>query len=321
MQKLNSKQWSNYWNKGTLTTFHKSFQNNYDHEFLTFWQQCFDQIKAGQTVVDLATGNGAVISLLDRHNQKPQLEINAFAVDYSTVNKTFFDQIKHLNCTLLEQTAVESTGLDTGSVDHAYSQYGIEYSDLDQSIQELDRILKKQGAQIHFILHHQSSAVVSDGRSSLAQIEMANVNLDIPDTVKNILPIIDHVKNNPNDAASKSQADLLRDELNYKVNRLIQFANQQTDPGYVNYFLSGISTLFQPNQGNLEDKLNTLTEIDAETQSLQQRMQDLVSVALSDEAVSALCQQLTQIGFQDPKTSALVYQSQHNMGLCLSAER
>ena len=76
---LNDDEWTQFWRHGSVTTFERSGNPNYEGEIREFWQLQFGALPRGVRVVDLATGNSAVALLAAEYSSKNgmQFEINA----------------------------------------------------------------------------------------------------------------------------------------------------------------------------------------------------------------------------------------------------
>lgn len=60
---LTDDEWEQFWRHGSVTTFERSGNPNYDGEIREFWERQFATLREGARIVDLATGNGAVALL------------------------------------------------------------------------------------------------------------------------------------------------------------------------------------------------------------------------------------------------------------------
>ena len=161
MKKIDAQSWSFMWQANSLTTFGSTdFVENYDGAILEFWQS---QLQGELShVVDLACGNGALTWIANDllNSQQPQATITG--VDFAAI-----DPFKVLGrkpddypaITFIGNSPIEQLPFADGSVDIAISQYGLEYSDLDQSIPEIARVLTPAG-KMSFILHARDGDLV-----------------------------------------------------------------------------------------------------------------------------------------------------------------
>ena len=308
MNRLSSKHWSNYWDKGTVTTFYKKFNDNYDGEIKEHWQEAFSLLPEKACIIDLATGNGALLSLLSQYAENKQLPYEAIGIDFAELNPKITEKVINKHTRMLENTMIEDTGLPAESVDLAISQFGFEYADMALAVKELDRILKPQ-AQVNFIMHAEHSMIIYDGHNSLRQIELVNKQLKLNDIIRKIIPAIHNLRETGKQKF-KARADRLRDQLNESINTMTQFAETIADPSYIDFYYEHALGLFkgQVSQNfSLQQKMDQLDWVEAETVSLKLRMEDLTSVAMSDGSNARITSLLESIGLQNVVIKPFIY--------------
>jgi ubiquinone/menaquinone biosynthesis C-methylase UbiE len=153
--------WTNLWNNNIVTSFGATmFSNNYDHEVVDFWQQ--ELQGSYKHVVDLACGNGALVWIANEIlNQKsPQTQITG--VDIANINpfkSLGKDPDNFPKVNFIGNTPIESLPFEDQSIDIVLSQYGAEYSNLDQTVKDAYRVLIKTG-KLCLILHSSDSIVL-----------------------------------------------------------------------------------------------------------------------------------------------------------------
>ncbi len=308
MNRLSSEHWSNYWDKGTVTTFYKKFNDNYDGEIKEHWQEAFSQLSEKSCIIDLATGNGALLSLLSQFAEKNKLSYEGIGIDFAELNPKITEKVINKHTRMIENTMIEDTGMPKNSVDLAISQFGFEYADMALAVKELDRILKPK-AQVNFIMHAEHSMIINDGHNSLRQIELVNKQLKLNDIIRKIIPAI-HELRETGKQKFKARADRLRDQLNESINTMTQFAETISDPSYIDFYYEHALGLFKGQVSqtfSVQQKMDQLDWVEAETASLKLRMEDLTSVAMSDAHNQKITHLLNDIGFQDIKIAPFVY--------------
>ena len=86
LKKLTSSDWSKFWLNKTTTSFYDIFQDNYSGEIKSFWFEQLSKISDDATVLDLATGNGALPFLFGEYATKYSKSYTVNAIDYSKIN-------------------------------------------------------------------------------------------------------------------------------------------------------------------------------------------------------------------------------------------
>ena len=160
-----SNYWSQYWQQGHLTSFGEDIKGNYDGRLKSVWESAFANLKSDSTVLDIGTGNGALVALL--YDVVDNSELPAiYAVDLATV--CVDDELKAVSekTEFISQVNCEHTSFGDNSFDLVVSQFGIEYSNLKKSIVEVSRLLKSGGVA-KFVCHHKDSIIVKPNLSIL----------------------------------------------------------------------------------------------------------------------------------------------------------
>jgi len=151
--RLNAAQWSRYWEKGTITTFHGRFGENYDGPVRDFWHGVFAALPARASIVDLATGNGAVALLAAQYGHRTGKTFDIVGIDSADIDparrfagKAYARHLRRIR--FLANRPVEATALPDRGQDLATSQFGIEYADAVPTAAEIARTLKPRAATL-----------------------------------------------------------------------------------------------------------------------------------------------------------------------------
>ena len=155
--------WSEYWRNGRLTPF--DHLPNYQGATATFWEQQFKRLTRNARVLDVCSGNGAIALLAQQYSERINGAFDISAVDAADIDPTlitsnspefqpFIRAINYIKNTRLEE-------LDTGGepYDLVTSQYGVEYTNLDESAKRM-RTLLKTGGHFAVVTHTPESIVV-----------------------------------------------------------------------------------------------------------------------------------------------------------------
>jgi len=136
------------------------FPAGYDGAMLAFWKTQLDG--AFEHIVDLATGNGALVWIAHDIQSRQARPARISGVDladidpFTALNKSPED---YPTVSFIGNTPVDSLPFADRSVDVVISQYGIEYSNLEKTIPEIARVLTGAG-KMCVILHDEESVIV-----------------------------------------------------------------------------------------------------------------------------------------------------------------
>lgn len=163
--------WTRYWRSGALHSCAGSYAGNYDGAIGSFWSRAWARLGPGDRVLDLASGNGALPRLLLDRVDDPG--VGCDAVDLAPVGPAWVEQLPAVQRSRLAfhgGTPAESLPFAGGSHALVTSQYGLEYTDLDRSVPELLRVLRRPG-RVALLLHHAASRPVALARDELGHID------------------------------------------------------------------------------------------------------------------------------------------------------
>ena len=262
-----NKYWSQYWQQGYLTSFGKDIKNNYNGEIKNTWSQFFSTISDHDSVLDIGTGNGALLALA--LNEK-KTNCKYFGIDYAQLNITNKLLTSNSNVELLQNVSAEDLPFEEDFFTHIISQFALEYTNIEKSIKEIARVIKPSGS-FKFICHHQESTIVLPNKVILQlslKIKQKNGVLSTLNKLTDALASKE--TNNP-------AAEILRKKLNKQLNELSKIGN---DAFLSTNILLLIKTIFSKKH-NLNDN-EVIKQYKNELQGSIHRLNDLVTVALSE---------------------------------------
>jgi ubiquinone/menaquinone biosynthesis C-methylase UbiE len=142
-------------------------------EIAATWQKWFAECPGGSRILDIATGNGIVLTHAAAAGRKSHRAFALTGVDLAEI-----DPVRYLSsleddmraATFIGGVAAEHLPFEAGSFDGVVSQYGLEYADLDQALAEVARVLVPGGI-LHWLAHSESSEVVQQNREQALEVE------------------------------------------------------------------------------------------------------------------------------------------------------
>jgi len=153
-----SEHWSEYWEQGYITSFGDAFKMNYQGEIKALWQNFSRTLDKHSKVLDIGTGNGAVIELIQSVSQH-----ECVGIDQATIN----DKVtKLINGSFISNISAEKMPFKDNDFDVVTSQFALEYSDVDLSLSEISRVLSLKG-KLRLVCHHENSIIVKPNKQIL----------------------------------------------------------------------------------------------------------------------------------------------------------
>jgi ubiquinone/menaquinone biosynthesis C-methylase UbiE len=287
--------WSQYWQQGYLTSFGQDIQGNYSGELKACWDSFFESLTPKSQILDIGTGNGAIIKL--GINLEKKMDFIFHGVDSAklAVSKDLLDNsniqfhpevdVKHLPFKDLQFQAV-------------VSQFALEYMELELAIAQLSRVLCKQG-QFQFVMHDLSSIIVMPNLNILLSAQ----RLVSPNGCFTLLKkLADELAVKNDDAAEK-----IRLSLNEQIGKEMAEDSQSLLSTNFPQMIKAIFT----NGVSEEKRLKQVEFFEQELIGQIERLSDLVQAALSEEKKQTLMSLLEQNGLVVNQTKQIIDANGH----------
>lgn len=289
--------WENYYSSGQLATCPTGPDGGYDQELRTVWEDFFTPLPQGAKLLDLGTGNGAVIAIAAALGASLGRQWQLHGSDLASIDplRDVADGAQRF-AGVVFHPRVASEHLPFGcEFDAVCGQYALEYADMPAALAEVARVLRPGGRAL-FITHHEQSVILGNARASLAECALV---LDEWQVFARLRPWL---CSDGADAAQREQAALGLQQLVRQLKEAVAQAAREATPG------GGLilrATLDAVHQLLVLRTRAGPSVVDAEIDVAQrqvlasrQRLQDLVDRALSEQAVESLLQAARASGLQ-----------------------
>jgi ubiquinone/menaquinone biosynthesis C-methylase UbiE len=161
--------WTRYWSRGRIAACSGDEDGNYFPEIKRRWTGFFNLLNDGDAILDVATGNGAVLALALNYAERLKIQFSLFGVDRANpVDTGLADKAAALGCILQLQgdTPAEALPFEDARFHAVTSQYALEYTDLSRSVPEIARVLQA-GGELMLITHTRESDIMDQTRIEL----------------------------------------------------------------------------------------------------------------------------------------------------------
>jgi ubiquinone/menaquinone biosynthesis C-methylase UbiE len=277
--------WSAYWSQGHKTSFGNEFRHCYEGRIQEAWRDVFKTIKSESNVLDLCTGNAALLRLAEQ-DMANFTEVNFTGVDYANV--TASDKFTELNnIQLLFNVDIENLPLKNNTYNVVISNYGIEYSDLSKSLAEVSRIMSDKGDVI-FICHFYESVFIKSNKQELMMINAMLEKHGVLETMQGLIEALNNKRIHSTSPSGKEfikaveDAEQYRHRLNEQLdvtaNNFSHAFHQSNFLGFLKYLLSA----------KTENKKHELEQFKRDMSSHQGRLFEMVNSALAKEQIEQL---------------------------------
>ena len=301
--------WTSYWREGPVSSFGEQTPEWYESRLLPFWVRTFEAQEMGSTILDLATGNGAVTRIAADVNRRQDKKFRLLAVD--RVPTTAPEGVELLPNMPLEE-------LDTGlEADLVTSQFGLEYSRLELSLPRLPSILKPSGRLV-MVAHHRDSVLSDNSRLELREYRAVLSDEPLFERMEKLL----RVMGSPKTAAERQrlQRNKAAQSARLAVNRSISKLTGRFHDGLViAHLLQQLSPLFQQGMPRpVDEKLHYLAQVRRDLKRARQRLNDQIAAALDDTAVEKLKNLAAQQSLNSTRTERLETDDGHLLAWVLA---
>ncbi|MDG2393288.1 MAG: methyltransferase domain-containing protein, partial [Thalassotalea sp.] len=289
--------WSQYWRQGHLTSFGEDIADNYEGSLKNVWQGLFTGFNAQDRVLDIGTGNGALVSLI--HNE---LEVANYpyisAVDLAEINVNQDVKDKSSKTEFIDYTNCEQLPFAQQSFSYVISQFGIEYSKLSLSLAQIAKVLKI-GGKCQFVCHHPDSIIVKPNVAILkASIDLRSSKGGFTLLQELLVELYKNGRGSP-------KSEKLRAKLNKYIGTNIEKNNEAFQA--TNFPLL-VKTIFQQmNDKLLQQKI--IAQFKQELAGSIERLSDLSRAALSKDKLNTIKACCSKLGLEIENIST-VYDEQ-----------
>ena len=320
--------WNRYWDYGNLHSFSQVTPGQYGGVIATFWDQQFQRLRAGDRVVDIATGNGAIALMALEAAQRMGRSVQIHGTDRAAIDPahSLADPTLRERASAIRfhgHTPAEALPFEAASINLACSQFGLEYSDLERSIPELARVLAA-GGHAALMLHHADSAAVEAAGREARQLDFVLDDVRLYAHARLFLHALTEVdpatrgrrKKLPAKAAKKRQA------LDRSIERIQAAAAQAEDDrlllGPLNYVheVLAMTERVGPSQA-----LDWLEEARRRVSAMRARLAAMQAAALDEPAMTRCARALEQAGFATPAIEVVCEAQERILGWSVVAQR
>jgi SAM-dependent methyltransferase len=161
--------WDRYWAQGTLHSCTNAFGGNYEGPILEHWRSWFQALGDGSRVVDIGTGNGAIAAIAMAVSRDRSAGFEVHGVDLAAIDPMgSVPGAAELLAGIQFHPSTSAADLpfDAASIDAMTGQFALEYTPVEDVIEELVRVLAP-GGRAAFMVHHSSSVVLETTRADL----------------------------------------------------------------------------------------------------------------------------------------------------------
>lgn len=308
--------WERYYQTGAIATG-PAGAHGYEGAVRALWEGYFARLPEEATIVDLGTGNGALVEIALDVARLLGRRWEVHGVDAARIDP-FRDvpgAAERLAGAIFHPgIRAQALPFAAGSVTAACGHYALEYMPLAETLAELARVLAP-AAPAQFVLHHVDSRLVATARADLEAYACVLDEVAILDRLRDLVKLPAHAA----DAAQRA-GEQLRVGIHTLRERLPEdAAARRKHPCDV--ALDGVRQLLAlRNRAGASEALAEIDRFEAELRAGRERHRDLVAHALDAAGLDALAGQAAAAGLGVRETRTVVQDPDLLLGWCLVLE-
>ncbi len=292
--------WNRFWNYDRLASFGTGVgAGNYGDEIAAGWREFFLGLPAGARVLDLCTGNGAIAVMALEAGNKLQVT----GADLADVRPAAFvsssrkqlEQIRFLGA-----TPVEALPIEDASFDAVTSQYGVEYSDMEQSVPEAVRVLAP-GGRLRFAIHATEGTVVADTKRAITDADFLLDGIDLPGRATACFQaILDVERGRVSGPLAQANAQVRYSTFRDALKAVADRTRTAADVAMLSAVHRSLTELFKQRQEHDDAALQArIDEQRTEVEAHRERQRALLGAAMSADQMAALAEKLASLSLID----------------------
>jgi ubiquinone/menaquinone biosynthesis C-methylase UbiE len=318
-----SDKWSRYWSDGRIAACMADAGGSYGDQLGEQWRRWFEQLPECARVLDLATGNGALVHLALASGKGSRLRL--VGVDYAAIEP--WRQLpaahsEHKRIRFYGHTNIEQLPFAAGMFDAVVSQYGAEYAETGASIAEAVRVLARGGC-LRWVCHHRDSTIYRNTCSEIEHarfvLEQAQPDLLLAALLQRQIEAGRFIEQSHQRTASTPQRQALNAALSDCLQRL-RAATPASE--FLDMVLQNLAYIYQHREQHAPELvLQKVAEVRVEMEVFLGRMQALVSSALDNDKVNTILARLAAHGMHAGEAEMVHKHNGDIIGVAISASK
>ncbi|WNO61971.1 class I SAM-dependent methyltransferase [Rheinheimera sp. MMS21-TC3] len=273
--------WNSYWLSGLVHSCLGKFVESPDSAINQFWHAQFAKLTAGKRVLDLATGNGALPKLLLNEIKNIQID----AVDLAQIAPPWLSAENQHNVRFHSGVNMEMLPFSAEEFDLVISQFGLEYANWPQALDDAARVCKHSGS-FAFVMHHADSLILQLAKVELQHQQSLLASDGLLEMAKALLPKLATIQAG---AAPDATAEQARKNYNDALHKVAKSIEQSDVPDLLIESREHIHTILSGRLGaELAQRISLLKSYTQAIRFAELRTTELLACALDQEKVNTL---------------------------------
>ena len=295
--------WSLYWRSGKQASFTEDEEQL--EALCAEWRLFFAGLRKNAAILDLGTGNGAVLRVAAEFCQDP-ICFSLHGVDAAEVHPP---ENLAAQATFLTGVKIEALPFEDAYFDAVASQFALEYGDRAQCCAEATRVLRR-GGHLKLLSHAAGGALHSTVRGRVERLSRVLAEGALMEVLVT--------------AATEETAAARRAEqaLQGEWSRLQSALERAPPADAAVFFANGVANMWRNrHRYNLDDLLASLQAARTRSRAILLRLEALQSAACTKEDIDQICCDLRALGMAEVSSSAFLDKAGRQLCWVVEAER
>ena len=319
--------WDRYWQADRIASCFDVIGRNYDEALLHEWRVFFKLFENGARLLDLCTGNGAIALVAAEVSAAHDKSFLIEAVDSAAIDppRHVSREANHFQAIHFHaKTSVEVLPFPDAAFDAVFSQYGVEYANLQAALAEAARVLAPSG-RLRFVLHAAEGQVALGSSSEISDCRQLALKSGLFKAAEKAIRITWELGRRP---VALARSDRIRAEKAVSAFKARMEAARERSKVAINPFVyenvtSVLADTFNKRgHFSLETLLNQVEITRAEVLAHLGRLEALVAAAKSEADISDMTDSLSGLGFKNANYAAVTHGDDNDLvGWAVTAAR
>lgn len=284
--KQDTRLWDQFWNAGRTSCC--SDQDGTDNAELVRqqWVEMFADVRDGDRVLDLCTGNGAVLEVARECVRETGRALELCGVDSAAIAPENDETSDEQPAAFFLRASVTALPFVDASFDAVTSQFGIEYAPLEPSVAEAMRVLR-EGGRARFVAHAKDGTTALNAVAELDDIAELEDDIGIFPAATEALTLVCEVERarSPVSPETIERARRAHDSFHERLARMAEDISRRAAQAVYRDTGSILQHTFRNRQAfPLEALLDKVRETGFSVQLHRDRLRALVDAAFDEDA-------------------------------------
>ncbi len=316
--------WSRYWGAGTLHSCACAFRGNYEGATAAFWSRQFAGLDDGARIVDVGTGNGAILLLARDAAVARSRGFRLHGVDLAAIDPPASVQDgleRYAGVIFHPRTSMTELPFESGSVDLLTGQYAFEYAPAEPASIEIARVLGSRG-RAALVIHSRDSLILETTADQLQSCRLLFEDSGFFDHARALCRLLAAATTpQARQALSRNpKADAARRRFNRAAQALSDRVARARTPDLLQVAMGAVGeALREAHRWGPEQTDVFLARHAADLADERQRLLDLDAAALDADGIAALAERFRALGLASTTIGRVDHEPGRSLGWTLVA--